>query len=536
MYQVRDMQKSLQELTALYDLTAQLGQSTDMRRIFSILANNFSHVCPYHELSVHLYDKTTNSIIFSRSRRKRNIDIGDINVPEDILVWVLENRKIRIIPLASFTTVSEDMYLVLLPLISGGEIIGLIQLALSMNNAQITPHLQQIFCIVATHAAAAFHNALLFEKVSKRNNELVALKNKFSVVIENMIHGMLVLDKKERIQLINRKTEILFDVSPLDCVGQRVSQVFHRKNAKAINSVLQVLKKGSQAIEREVKCIHPKNGAMVLLISASVLEEENGTAGYIFILKEVACSTKLIAQAESDRMKSQFLSTVSHELKTPLNLILGSTNILLEGLVGSVNDKQHRLLNLIKDGTDRLSFLVKDLLDMARIEAEKGHMNLQAVSLDKIIESVCKNLHAMIVEKKVSIEKNYSGMNCEIVGDRDSLFYLIHNLLHNAIKFNHAGGYVKISISPWSKDSAASFVELTVADSGIGIDDKDKRLVFDEFHRAYIPDGNNQGGNGLGLSIAKKVVDMHKGKIVLKSEKNHGTVVKIILPRDLRTE
>jgi len=529
----KNIQKSLREISALYWVTRQINNTRDLTDIFRILVKTLDDFCNYNSVHLKLYDEDTGELEIELNEEKINSPDPSL-VNEDVMDWILANRKIRVIPFTGSDNGQSEISMVVIPLISTDNIIGFIQIIMPIASGAFTPHLEQILWIICGQVAGAVQTARYLKKIERKNETLNEIQKYLTSVLDNMIHGIMVLNNKRQITLLSKSMEILFQITSKDVIGAHFKEIFPESIASILEHVISSVNKNGFVIDREFEHSFRGTKKIPISITASALEMGRKQSGIIFVIKDLSSSKKLIALAELDKLKSNFVATVSHEFKTPLNLILGSTNLLLEGLVGPLNEKQLRLLKLVKDGSERLMKLIKSLLNLAKIEAEKGQLHLSQISLKELINIELENFEQVAMEKQISLTFRIEDNLDYIIGDKEKLSQMIANLISNGIKYNNPGGFVKISVKEWEKDKSDRFVMICVKDNGIGIYPEDKDEIFNEFHRSNNPDIQQFEGSGLGLTIVKKIVDLHRGKIILQSHRGKGTEFKIILPRDLR--
>ena len=530
----KDIQKSFRELSSLYLMTSQINETHNIETIFSLLKNIINEICPYNSIKLMLYDDESGELQFELNENDKSYLGDDLPLPENIMSWIFDNRKIRIIPMESIAQSNQTGALVLVPLISYKHFIGIIQILIPVSPGEITIHFEQMLWIVANNVASAIHNSRLMNELERQNSTLHKLESHLTSLFDDMIHGIMVVEDTGTILMMSKTIETVFKISDENVFGKIVDDVFSENISSMLNNMLLEVIKNSEISKRNFDFVQENGQVIPLQITASPLEQSDLKYGIIFELKSLNDSKNLMAVAEVDRLKSNFVATVSHEFKTPLNLILGSTNLLTEGLVGNVNEKQQKLLKLITDGTNRLMDLTKNLLDLAKIEAEKGNLELEQLSLKNLIEIAVTNLAYTAKEKEVSIEDNIDELYEQIIGDRQKILQMIIHLISNAVNYNKPGGYVKISVSEWEKDNSENFIKLCIEDNGIGITPEDHENVFSEFHRVNDPDLQEIQGHGLGLTIVKKIVELHRGKIIISSNTTEGTNVTVILPRDIK--
>ncbi|MDP2940600.1 MAG: ATP-binding protein [Candidatus Omnitrophota bacterium] len=226
------------------------------------------------------------------------------------------------------------------------------------------------------------------------------------------------------------------------------------------------------------------------------------------------------------KMKSEFISAVSHELRTPLTSIKGYASILMAGKVGEIPAAVKERLDKINKHSDSLVKLINDLLDITRIESGKAEMKLEPHHINEIIYSVTDLLQPQLKEKEIQFKTEVSQDLPSVLIDRDQIERVFINLLGNAIKFTPSGGWIKISAV-----DKADFMEVAIADSGIGISEQDIPKIFEEFYRVDNQFNQTLKGTGLGLSLVKYIVEAHQGKIWVNSQLNKGSVFYFTLPK-----
>jgi len=238
--------------------------------------------------------------------------------------------------------------------------------------------------------------------------------------------------------------------------------------------------------------------------------------------KELEVRNREVERA--NRLKSEFLASVSHEFRTPLHSISGFADLLIEKIAGELTSKQQHYVERIKRSSDHLLSLINDLLDLSRIEA--GYLELQrrSFSVDEALHEVLETVAPLARVKNLQLENSVEP-NLALVADRVRFKQVLFNLLSNAVKFTPEEGRVQISSS-----RRESSVEISVADTGIGISPDEQAAIFDEFHQVSETTKGVKEGTGLGLAIARRLVESHGGKIWVESELGKGSVFTFRLP------
>ncbi|GEM_PF-2915738 len=227
---------------------------------------------------------------------------------------------------------------------------------------------------------------------------------------------------------------------------------------------------------------------------------------------------------ELDRLKTDFVSNVSHDLRTPLTSIKGSVDNLLDGIGGALNDRQVHYLRRIQSNTGRLSRLIDDLLDMSRIEAGRLRVAPVKVPVGEVGRDVLEGVRPMALEKRIDLYLRGDEEGAQAYADPDRVYQVLMNLVSNAIKFTPTGGRVEVEVVP-----NGEMVSVCVRDTGQGIPAEELEMIFDKFHQVGGASVARQGA-GLGLAIAKHLVELHGGRIWAESEVGVGSAFWFTLP------
>ncbi|HSC89301.1 MAG TPA: ATP-binding protein [Polyangiaceae bacterium] len=247
---------------------------------------------------------------------------------------------------------------------------------------------------------------------------------------------------------------------------------------------------------------------------------------------------------ELDRLKSNFLATVSHELRTPLTSIIGYSEMLLEGIAGELVGEQREFVGTIHEKGEQLLGLIKSLLDLSKLESGTMSMRREMVSPRALIDDVVATLTPTARKRGVSLQAASEGELSPLYADGERLRQVLLNLTENAIKFTPEGGQVLVSATQigWASEVPPGLgqvllaparrhaIEFRVADSGIGIAEEERERVFDAFYQVDSSATRQAGGAGLGLSIVKRLVDSHDGKVRVQPNSPSGTVFVVTIP------
>lgn len=229
---------------------------------------------------------------------------------------------------------------------------------------------------------------------------------------------------------------------------------------------------------------------------------------------------------EKEMMRENFVTLVSHQLRSPLASIKQHFGVIREGFAGEVTNKQKEIIEKAGVYIDRLMQLINDWLDMSRVEAGKITENFEPVSLASVLSETLEMLKLQAEVKKIALQLNVGDNLPLIKGDPKCLKEAFLNLISNGIKYNHEEGKVTVSVKEQGDD-----LEVDLSDTGIGISRENLPFIFDEFFRIKSRETLHITGTGLGLSIAKRIIDAHNGQLKVVSELGKGTTFTILLPK-----
>jgi hypothetical protein len=251
---------------------------------------------------------------------------------------------------------------------------------------------------------------------------------------------------------------------------------------------------------------------------APLLDERGEFAGVVMSIRDATM------EEEVDRMKTEFISTVSHELKTPLTSMKGSLQYIMNKGKWPT-DMERELLMVCLRNTDRLIRLINDILDISKIEAGKVEISLRPQKVDELVNYALEEINGFAMNRNVSIENSaWSGLP-QVYGDHDRLIQVLTNLLSNAVKFSPEGKAVQVSAQ---RDG--NYVAISVTDQGHPIQWSDRDKLFKKFQQLHTIGEAAGGGTGLGLAICKEIIEMHHGRIFYRESDAGGNVFTFTVP------
>jgi two-component system phosphate regulon sensor histidine kinase PhoR len=261
-------------------------------------------------------------------------------------------------------------------------------------------------------------------------------------------------------------------------------------------------------------------GEKALRVHVDPVKNETGTAiGAVCLLHDVTSISAM------DKLRDDFLSMVSHELKAPLSSLLMQISVIVDGLAGELTAKQSDLLGKAKEKTKGMITLVNDILDYRRIQEGKSIQKIENLDLAEVLKRTVELMRLSAEEKGITLTSDIAEELPPFAGDRGGVEAIFVNLISNAIKYTPQGGIVTVTLNKAGKN-----IGLKVADNGIGIPPEDVDRIFEKFYRIKTEETRSISGSGLGLSIVKGVVDAHRGSVRVESEVGKGTSFIMSLP------
>ena len=349
-------------------------------------------------------------------------------------------------------------------------------------------------------------------------------KSKLKTIINCMGDGVLVCDSGSCIVLTNPALSRMLAVPESKLLGGISSECgLHSELITAIEKSLNIVDSGYTSISQELSI--GNDGNLYLRAHTAPVRSDTGEIiGSVTVLQDISYLKEL------DKMKSDFIAMVAHELRAPIATIEQQLNVILNKMAGETTEMQAKLLSRAKERTSGVLDLIKDLLDLSKIETGKMVQYKEPVSLTDVINCVVERMSLEAAAKKLSMQFLSTSSVTHINADRNSMEGIVTNLLSNAIKYTPEGGIIKVKL-----EDENSFVKVSVSDTGIGIKTEDISRIFDKFFRVKSSETRQIVGTGLGLSIVKSIVDAHLGSIMVESEEGRGTTFTILFPKEAKS-
>jgi PAS domain S-box-containing protein len=350
----------------------------------------------------------------------------------------------------------------------------------------------------------------------RAENLLREAEARIRLIVESMPIGLIIIDDTGRIELNNPSVDRMFDKKTDELQGKNIGLLFGKPDTVTDSEFASDLIQKTKNHAFELEAIKPTNEVIPIEISMNEFETLEGKRHLVLVID-------VTVRHEVERLKQEFISMVSHELRSPLNSVLGFLEMLPEGIYGDLNSQGKDKVNVAERNVNRLIRLINDLLEIDRTESGRLSMEIADVPIKPIIERSVDAVKTLADKENITI--TISDVNTIVTADGDRLVQVIVNLLSNAIKFSPQGGKITVDVL-----TQEDWLEVRVIDEGRGIPEQYKALIFEKFQQVTSSDWRQKGGTGLGLAISKAIIDQLNGSIGVESEEGKGSTFWFRLP------
>ncbi|AWI05700.1 ATP-binding protein [Clostridium drakei] len=347
--------------------------------------------------------------------------------------------------------------------------------------------------------------------------KLLKEKNKSIAIVKSISDPLIVLDTDYKMILLNNACEDIFGIKEEDVLNKHFLEGI--RNGELYEYISSVYKEDNEKRSEKIMNIKVNgNDYYFNIISTAIQDRDSKAYGIVVLLQNV---TKL---KQLEKVKTDFMGTISHELKTPLTSIMMGLSLITDKKIGVLNEKQETIVDTMKDDGERLSSLITELLQLSKIESDKAVFTMEQCSIIGVIENCIKRFNDQALSKEVNLYYEGNEEFPKVTIDAEKISWTLNNLVSNALKYVNAGD--EISIKAGVKDKK---MYISVEDTGVGIPDEYQKIIFDKF--VQVKDGNlEMRSSGLGLAIAKEIVEAHGGEIWCESILDIGSKFTFTLP------
>jgi len=521
-------------LSVLYEISNALAYTLDYQQLMKLIMESLFKIVDYDICASLLFDANTANItlkpVYAGSARfvdevkngllnstslltgetMRKKRVSAFLIPLDPNIKLKDNRQFD--ELHSFFNV---------PFVVRQETIGMINVSSCRDNAFSEDDIKLIYTI-ANQASNA---------IERLQAVITAEKSKMESMVESMAEGVVMVDERGEVMVANPRVRQLLD---LGFEEQLPAKIWEEK-AEAIG-LAEDLKKCEEEnclVSKDLVVSIQGEPASLHCDITSVRNEKGEIIGILTILRDITERKRMLeelkkTQEQQLQLKDQFLSHVSHELRSPLTAVYEFVTILLDGLAGDLSTQQRKYLEIALRNTEQLKTMIHNLLEITRAQTGKMSVEPKNISLDKVISELTDTLRMNAENKHIMLSADIPKGLPNVYVDPDRVQQIITNLVGNAIKFTHENGSITVRSQVFKKDP--KFLCVSVTDTGCGISPEESEKVFEYLYQTKTTNEVSRKGLGLGLYICKELVSRHGGRIWVKSQLGKGSTFFFTLP------
>ena len=356
----------------------------------------------------------------------------------------------------------------------------------------------------------------IFARQQELDRQIAGRESGTQTILSAMQDGLLVVDRRRRITLMNRTFQKLFELRDPAVGVPLLDEVRHATLDWLIAETLRT----GEAMRSELNLADSRTHSErhIEVSAVPIKKAADETTGAVVICHDITELKRL------DQIRSDFVANVSHELRTPLSILRGYIEMLLDNPKTS-REELARVLAIMERHSKRLGRLVDDLLSLARLESSNASLELSAVRIEDLFNNVIRDWKEKLTAKNLKVIVDLPPDAPTFRGDETRLQEVLYNLLENAVKYSRENGQIHLRAA-----KRGSELVLSVTDNGLGISKDDLPRIFERFYRADKARSRELGGTGLGLAIVKHIAQLHGGRVEAESELGKGTTIRVVLP------
>jgi two-component system phosphate regulon sensor histidine kinase PhoR len=495
------LQNRIDELVALVDIGHLATVSLDLDQVLTTIVDTAVTLTGAEEGSLLILDEESGELLMRASRNFQDDFVRMFHLPvNDTLAGEVIRKGVPVMINEDTPQKIKTAYLVrtlmYVPLVVSGKVIGVLGVDNRESDQSFSQQHLTLLSTLAEYAAVTIENARLYSMTEVE-------RHKLDSILTQIEDGVIVIGDDNRVVMVNPTARVWFDLVDKDILEKPVDEVFQHE------ALLEIFKGDHD--EMPYRSEITLDDGYVFNVHLVKIPE----VGFAVTIQDITYFKEL------DRIKTEFVNTVSHDLRSPLTAILGYVELISR--VGEINDQQREFIQRVQISVRNISELINNLLELGRIEAGFDS-HKEYVPLGVIVQYAIDGIENKVKEKNLELSVDISENLPDVFDNPARLQQVMDNLLGNAIRYTPEGGRIEIRLA-----SERDQVILQVEDTGLGIPLQDQPHIFDKFFRASnVPMAST--GSGLGLAIVKSIVENHKGRVWVDSTPGTGSCFTVVLP------
>jgi signal transduction histidine kinase len=552
-----ELQAEKDRLSTLNDIASEISSSLDLDTLLKSSLEALARITQVHFGSIMLVERDIDHLVNRAVLGRDDVDtFTRFPIGQGVAGWVAQNKMPALIP-----DITDDERwmpppddepvrkrqgsLIAVPLIVHDQRLGVLTLSHEQPHYFNEDHLRLLMASAGA-ISIGIHNANLYtDIVDEMEHRSELLRNqqmetsKIGAILQSLSDGVLVCDIDGSVLSLNPACGSILEKGVEELVLSNLHDILKnllgsRVDELPLNELIE-RPTGANDQPRIFDSTVTIGKRVVNLALGPVLKDDGEFVGALLVLRDKT------REVESDRLKTEFIGTMSHELRTPMTSIKGFTQLLAMGSLGPVNDTQREFLQTIQNNAERMIAIINDVLELTKIETGSVELEVRPLHLAEALSGVVSELQSMANNREHELTISIPPGLPLVKADATRLHQIFYNLISNAIKYTPNGGKVLVEACEGNieefpqrvRDSVVAdrrYTRIDVRDTGVGIAEHELERVFDRFYRTENPMKIEAGGTGLGLSLAKPLVELMGGRVWAESTPGEGTTFSLILP------
>jgi signal transduction histidine kinase len=553
-----ELQDEKDRLATIHQISVEVSSTLDLDNLLQTSLQLLADITRTERASIMLVEQDDSSLLVTRAVLGVKSDPNNyvrFPIGSGIAGWVAQHRvgvliddvskDERWVTAPGGSMRKREGAMVAVPLVVQGDVLGVLSLSHTQVGFFTEGHLRMLKACGGS-IAIGVNNANLFQMISaeaERRYELLDRQEKESsqiqAILQSLSDGVIVCDLESRVLVTNPASADILARNMEDLLLWNLRDILARYMGERAHEIPldELLRRpiGRDNQPRYFQSLLKVGVRTVALSLGPVLKDNGEMLGALLMLRDIT------REVEADRMKTEFIGTMSHELRTPMTAIKGFTQLLSMGGLGPLNETQREFVNTIYNNTERMIGLINDVLDITKIEAGSVDLEWRSLHLAETLSGVVSELKALTAEREHTLSISIPPGLPLVRADAHRLHQILYNLLINALKYTPKGGQIWVEAHETSFEELPEevrdcvpqgqrYTQLSVRDTGVGIASEDLPHIFDRFYRTENPLKIEAGGTGLGLSLARPLIELLGGRIWAASTPGEGSTFSIILP------